>query len=610
MRMRKWRARNVLLLALIIGLVHAALPLSAKGASARETHELVILFDVSTSMEWNDPGSSAPDSLKQLVGSLPSHWHVGLVTFHADVVEAIAPSPNSRALVREALDGTRYTDWTSSGVGFLRAMEIFSSNAANRTIVFVNDGEKAHMETVAATAEAEYLAETALGQLISSDILVHTIVVGNDLDIRHESIMGLAHATGGHLFEDVASEDLSGVVSRLAFDILDVSNSLVGTAQTTDSAGNFTVRLPAAGIDMARVLITGESAVDNVAVSGGGSNVEIQTGQRFAIVEITRPPEEVIDISFTTTGTSHAELILEWDLQLMSETVYVYEDEADPTEPQTQIQFWLRDRAGDNVLHNPFFSGRVLDTYIDGAQRQLQIEGGYLHWEPAAAEEDQIYTIKVNLALLGINTRPGTNAIIVTVEAPPPIEEPPPPETDYTVLIATVVGLVLAIILLICIFSRRKKKTSGLPEPVHPPTPGFDSKFEFTGKLNLYITRTPDDDADIPPQTFDLFRLGGKREISLLDILQKCRISSEFSGVGQIYFSAGKQGSINVTNDSDCTVLIGRDLLMKKRSRALHYGEKVHVTCEDEVTELELHYKSVKPSEKHADANPLIHYAG
>ena len=553
------------------------------GTSDTGAHELIVLFDISTSMEWNDIGFLAPDALQQLVGSLPSSWHIGLVTFDADVVDIISPGSNTRSAIYAALTEVEYANWTSSGTGLLHASELFSADSASRTIVFVTDGEKAHMSTAGATAEAELLAETALAQVIASDIRVHTIVMGNDFDIRHESIMGLAHATGGHLFEGIASEELSGVVSALAFDVLGTSRNVVGTAQITDGAGSFVVQLPAA--DLARVLITAESPIDNISISGG--NAEIHTGARFALVEFTGSAEQEAVIAFTTSGTSTAELILDWDLQLMAEVCA----------EENQARLWLSDRAGVNVLTSPFFRSRALSLSIDGVQRQVQAEDGYilLNIDPA---DNQTHTLRLYLDVQGINTI--SESLETVVSAPPLPEEP---EQSHLVLIATIAGLIPLIVLLIYLFYVRPKRKKPIAA-----TPSFESKFEFTGKLNLYVTRTPED-IDIPPQTFDLFRLDSKGEISVRDILNKCRILNEFPGVEKVYFVAGKRGSIQVVNDSDCTVLIGSDILMKKRSHVLEYGEKIHITCENEISELELHYKSVKPNEQKVLVNPLIQYA-
>ena len=159
----------------------------------------------------------------------------------------------------------------------------------------------------------------------------------------------------------------------------------------------------------------------------------------------------------------------------------------------------------------------------------------------------------------------------------------------------------LAIIFIILIFRRREKKKD---EKSHVPL--FDSKFEFTGKLNIYVTKTNDDD-DIPPLTFDLFRLNKKKEISVKDMMDKCEIAMGFPGTDNITFVAGRNGALQIVNDSDCTILIGRDILIKKRSHLMEYGEKIHITALDD-TEMELHYRSVKPSEKSTAADTSIRY--
>ena len=590
----------VTLLLLTLTLILPTQP--ALGAEATPD-ELIIIFDTSTSMGWNDTEFLAPDALRQLVASLPSSYHVGLVSFNIDVVEAIAPGANSRPDILAALDRVAYTNFTNSGSGLFRAMELFSDHASSRTIVFMTDGEKANMPTSAQTEAAFYQADTAIGLLTASEITVHTIAVGTDFDQVDPSILNLAPASGGYLFENVTSAKLSDTVSSLAFDALGVSNSLVGAAQVEGSTGTFTVRIPTAGPDLARVLITGESAIDHIVASATGSDVVIQTGERFAVVDVFEPTEQMLHIEFTTMGTSQAELILEWDLVL----------QATPSEP---LRFWLSNSAGENVLHDPFFDSRVIPLTVDGADVQLRAEDGYLHWPEGDAYPEHV---RANLEYFGINIVGGSPALTL------PPRETPPPEPGLTILILTVSGLLLAIILLIFIFRRRSEKEKepnetpaidGVPttgrrrfrrkRALQPSAPlPLGSAFEFTGKLNLYVTNTPND-IDIPPQTFDLFRLNRKEEVSLRDVLQKCHVPEGFSGVEGIRFSAGKHGNVYVSNDSDCTILLGRDLLLKNRSRALEYGEKLHVTCTDEISELELHYRSVKPQERQVEAIPLL----
>ena len=277
---RKWIA----LLLIVLLVICTIFPVVAFGANALGSDEVVILFDISTSMSWYDTGFLAPNALQQLVQTLPAHWHVGLVTFDTDVVDVVAPSANSRPIIHAILDDVQYNNWTNSGAGIFQAMELFSENALSRTIVFVTDGEKANMPNNAATIAATELAEDAIALLVASDIIVHSIVIEYAFDIRHEAIMNLSANTGGMLFEGVSSEELSNTAFQLLSDALSVAGTVVGRTQATDQLSNLIISLPA--VDRAQVLLKAEAEIENISVSGTGRSVEIINGSRFAVIDI------------------------------------------------------------------------------------------------------------------------------------------------------------------------------------------------------------------------------------------------------------------------------------------------------------------------------------
>ena len=202
-------------------------------------HELIILFDNSVSMNWNDPAFLAPDVLTQILDSLPAHWCIGLVTFNADVVDFVPPAAGTRPLIRTILERTRYINFTNAGAGLLQAIELFSDNAHSRTIIFMTDGEMVVHPTKDAgeyiTEDVEILIAQAIARVIASDIQVHTIAVGGGFEGYHEAIINFASATGGYLFRDIPSANLSEIASVLVFDVLGAAEIPVDTAQTTGS---------------------------------------------------------------------------------------------------------------------------------------------------------------------------------------------------------------------------------------------------------------------------------------------------------------------------------------------------------------------------------------
>ena len=131
-----------------------------------------------------------------------------------------------------------------------------------------------------------------------------------------------------------------------------------------------------------------------------------------------------------------------------------------------------------------------------------------------------------------------------------------------------------------------------MPEEVVPPP----SKYTYTGKLNIYITKTPSG-YDIPPISFNLFRLSPNRVLSLGEILKECSIEEMMPGAAKIYFRSGANKSLVLTNSSDCTIMKNREVLLKNRSYSLPLDSKLDIIFEDEFSELTLQYKDLKPSE-------------
>lgn len=157
------------------------------------------------------------------------------------------------------------------------------------------------------------------------------------------------------------------------------------------------------------------------------------------------------------------------------------------------------------------------------------------------------------------------------------------------ILLLSIAAVAVSIGCFVC--WRMRKPQPKLPDP--PPA----SRYEYAGKLKLYVTQSPDD-GDIAPMEYNLYRNFRKEEISLGTILAHCGIKLPFSGAHKIFFAPGANKALILSNHSDCTVLKNRDLLVKNHSCLLYFNERVHITFEDERSELILEYKNVKPSER------------
>ena len=180
--------------------------------------------------------------------------------------------------------------------------------------------------------------------------------------------------------------------------------------------------------------------------------------------------------------------------------------------------------------------------------------------------------------------------VLVPLEGAPPLPEPP----DYRPVIIRGFPFCTAFDSwggLRCGFASEEKAA------VHPRSaPPAPSKYSYTGRLNLYITRTKSG-RDVPPLTYNLFRIPGGKILTLQEILDGCNVSEPLEGADRIYFKAGANRCLVLSNESDCTIMQAREILMKGRSYLIGLDSKVDITFEDEVSEMALQYREVKPNE-------------
>ena len=177
--------------------------------------------------------------------------------------------------------------------------------------------------------------------------------------------------------------------------------------------------------------------------------------------------------------------------------------------------------------------------------------------------------------------------------APVPVQQ----QDNRPVIVA--VGVFVLFVGLVIIYwfsSKRHQAPSSVSNKETPKVTPIESKYSYTGRLNLYITRTKSG-YDIPPLTYNLFRIPRGKVLSLQEILDGCNVTELLEGANKIYFRPGSNRCLILSNESDCTVIQNREILMKGRSYSIGLDTKLDITFEDEFSEMVIQYRDVKPSE-------------
>ena len=183
--------------------------------------------------------------------------------------------------------------------------------------------------------------------------------------------------------------------------------------------------------------------------------------------------------------------------------------------------------------------------------------------------------------------------------------EPSPEDYRPQIIVGSLILLALISMLIIWLASRRKRPKAVPPPPAaaavgETAAPAArteeTSRYGYVGRLNIYITNTLSGH-DFPPLTYNLFRIPGGKKLSLQEILESCEVDEPFEGADKIFFQPAAGHCLLLTNESDCTLMQNREILMKGHSYEISLNSKVDITFEDERSEIALQYRDVKPSD-------------
>ena len=122
-------------------------------------------------------------------------------------------------------------------------------------------------------------------------------------------------------------------------------------------------------------------------------------------------------------------------------------------------------------------------------------------------------------------------------------------------------------------------------------------KHDFSGKLAIYVVKTQDD-ADIPPASINLYARESKEPFSFQWVKNKCRLDMKLEDADKILFSGGEDHTLCVRNNGSTTVMQGMEILLRGKKCTLNYNDKLLLIFNNGETEIEVHYKNIKPSER------------
>lgn len=591
MNKRMNQLRHVAIIALIL-LFTTVLPVQAAVENAQnndmqEENQIIFLIDGSYSMageRWQE----ALECIQMIDAMLPSDYQTALLVYSEGVDTSVGFDQSMEDSIAE-LKGRKQQGYTNPGEALATALEMFDWNSPGRKYaVIISDGEIS-MRTAENTETAVTVYLDAVSQAAESGVIIDLLIYETE-DIE-DQISDIAAITGGTHFyrtEDSTAEEFA---INYLFERLGIERIMLGLA---DSSNNLvTVSLQDTFTDRVRILLTSESQIQDIYVSCKSMDIQVVQGESFAVITLDHPREENVSLQYTLTekGRMNAYLVKEYSLTVSAEASYTPENSCQ------QILVRILNSDGKDILEDQDVREAV-SIYIDGEKISYEVSQGkaVITWP---AETSGEVTLRVDFA--GLNSLvycEGAESSLF-LEVPPP----EPPEEDHSLqyiwLWVVVAGICLVFIVLLCLLLRSAKKKNEISEGEDAGTSHFDEilKHDFSGKLAIYVIKTKDE-ADIPPASVNLYARESREPFNLEWVKNKCRLDIELEDADKILFSGGTDHTLCVRNNGNATVMQGSEILLRGKKYSLSYNDKLLLIFNNNETEIEIHYKNMKPSER------------
>lgn len=585
-------------------------PAAADGADSPETAEVVFLLDASGSMKTQDKDRLALDAIRQGAYSLPSDYQVGLVAYGTEV-QVVLPLTVDKLKMDAQLSAVQYGGYTNAGAGLSQAVGLFSDEVGKeRYVVMFSDGEIDMPNAEAETLSRESYSQAA-AQAKKKGIKICIVAVGSELDNPQLHIFDGAEVTDGAIYWEGQSGSLTQIMERIVSDRIKFPRQSLGV--TDAGGGSIFAEIPV-GVDKAKLMIICNSGIEQVAADYKAENGHTSVGKRFTIIDMERPQPGTVDIRFVTPDISSVQAYLVTEFTVRPQMNVEYRIEPIPqTEEEIKkhvppayehfadITIEVVDTAETmtNIFADKAFDGVEVPYLLNGVSYTGVLEQGIISQSIPADGIEQV-EVSVDISGLGAVYHIEQPAVSLISKIPDPEFSPEP---DYRPLWIILGGLTTAIIVL-GIWWIRKSRTTVIYVAQPPSSREPQKKMEtksctYSGKMNMYVVRT-ENGRDVPPQTYRLFgRKSGR--MTLNQILTSCGIKFQKIGAEDIILYPGPEHSLIIMDQSErCTVLRGTEILKKGMGYPVYYNEKITVTFEDEATEMEIHYKNLKPSEREA----------
>lgn len=532
--------------------------------------EIICLLDTSVSMKDNDPNRLAPDCVSIILDIALSEDEVGFVSYN-DNVQCVEPLGSDRNEILNSINSVTYEGYTNAGAGLEKAISLFSNEEnKERYVLFITDGE-IMLPNDADTLNSISLYEKTLQEATNKNIKIITVAIGGKQNAPDVNVYG---SDKQKIYESNTANDLLQIIRQILYDDLGFQKISVSTGIIQNNSIDIDLPINANLLRNVKVLITSNGLLNNVAINYNAKDRILYKGKQYALLELINPQNNklALNMDFNSSNYINVDLLIEMVANIKTNIELSSKDTA-----AVKIIPVSKDDETLYLLRDPYFENKNIRIDIQGNSILSKVENGEICFTmPITEEQNDNIEANVHYEDLGIN-----------MKAPKVLLQMLQRNNYIFYIVSIIVGIFFIVVILL--WNKKSRRPVDDIKTISP--------YEYAGKLKIYITKLKED-IDIAPMEYNLYRRFSREEISLAEILHQCGIELKLEGADKIIFSPGAQKALVLANNSDCTILKNRELLIKNYNTMIYYNERFYITFEDEFSEAILEYRSIKPSER------------
>ncbi|RFZ79603.1 VWA domain-containing protein [Lacrimispora amygdalina] len=588
------------------------LPVQAADMSQRDSPaDIVLVADISNSMNTADKEQYLKEALKLTVDLIPEKGRFALVTVNGEIVFASdlidVSDMNEKQRIKSEIEHLSYSGNTNLAVGIQKAVFLLKDskeNTTKRKIILISDITDGGLYLGKAATAADYeqhvkIVKDSTQEAKEQGIVIDTILLRQapKSDSTITEIEALSSETGGQLLRIENSNRFTECIESIYFSSFQYNRSEITGINTIGGQQTMEIVLPTEHVNRARILFSSTTPVKGIQVSHPGT-IATESNRSYSMVDLSRPDKAGLQISVDQGNSKAVKVYLIVDYTLNVTVTANSEVEQSGKKEFIQKTTLIADIvdtvSGKSILEDDFlkyFSCNALLT-VPGEEKgiSLDLKMNDDHKLAAVITPVEFGQYHLTLDIKHDGIVPELPTAKVQIDDIRPVPEP----SRFTEKAAAITGgcIILIAILVFVFVRKRKKQISGeLHSEIH-----YD--YGFSGKLDVYIVWAKGGDYEIPPFTFYLSRLGNQKRINLSEILSVSNIRLPFAGAEKIWFYVGPEKTLLIKNSSKAKILFSGSEIVSGRHAKLSYGQKFYIVFEQDVDEIEIYYRNVKEGDR------------